>query len=218
VKKLFAKILRIIVRNQDRPRTIRLRDQWVEFDPRAWNAGMDVEVNIGMGTGSRERDLTMLAGVAARQEKIIETLGPDNPVVTPSMYVKTLHKMVEASGLKAPETYFADVSDEDFAKWMATRPQQQEPRAQADVAKIQAQVQGDQQKIAAQIQGDRTKAEASMQIERERMVSDEAMERDRLERDFALRREEMSLEAQLKGTEILAGMHTPAQTNIPRHG
>lgn len=218
VKKLFAKILRIIVRNQDRPRTIRLRDQWVEFDPRAWNAGMDVEVNIGMGTGSRERDLTMLAGVAARQEKIIEQLGPDNPVVTPSMYVKTLHKMVEASGLKAPETYFADVSDEDFAKWMASRPQQQDPRAQADVAKIQAQVQGDQQKIAAQIQGDRTKAEASMQIERERMVSDEAMERDRVERDFALRREEMSLEAQLKGTEILAGMHTPAQTNIPRHG
>lgn len=201
LRRLFAKVLRIVVRNQDRPRTIRLRDKWVEFDPRAWNASMDVTINIGLGTGSRERDLAMLAGVAARQEAIIQRLGPDNPVVRPSMYVATLHKLVEASGIKSPEAYFADVSDEDFATWMAGRPAAPDPKLQA---------------VQAQIEGDRAKAEADMVLERERMQIDADLQRERIERDFALRQQEMDLEARLKGTEIVAGLRSPAATNIPR--
>lgn len=216
LKRLFRKVLRLVVANQDRPRTIRLRDEWVEFDPRAWNAEMDATVNIGLGTGSRERDLAMLSGIAARQEKIIETLGPDNPVVTPSMYVGTLHKMVEASGLRNPEAYFARVSDEEFRKWQVARPAQPDPKSAAEQAKIAAQVEGDRQRIAAQIEGHRQKADADIRIARERMSSDAALEQDRLAQEFALRQREMELEAHLKGAEIAAGMHTPAVTNIAR--
>lgn len=216
VKKLFQKMLRIIVRNQDRPRTIRLRDKWVDFDPRAWNADMDAEPNIGLGTGSRERDLAMLSGVAARQEAVIEKLGPDNPVVTPSMYVATLHKMVEASGLKNPETYFAKVSDEEFTKWLASRPQQQDPKVAAAQAQAQARTEGDRQRLEAQIQGQREKAEAEVGIERERMQHEAELERDRLVQEYALRQDEMQLEAELKGAEIAAGMRSPSLTNISR--
>lgn len=216
VKKLFQKMLRIIVRNQDRPRTIRLRDKWVDFDPRAWNADMDAEPNIGLGTGSRERDLAMLSGVAARQEAVIERLGPDNPVVTPAMYVATLHKMVEASGLKNPETYFAKVSDEDFSKWLASRPQQQDPKVVAAQAQAQARAEGDRQRLEAQVQGQREKAEAEVGIERERMQHEGELGRDRLVQEYALRQDEMRLEAELKGAELAAGMRSPSLTNISR--
>ena len=216
LKKLFQKILRIIVRNQDRPRTIRLRDKWVEFDPRAWNADMDATPNIGLGTGSRERDLAMLSGVAARQEAVIEKLGPDNPIVTPSMYVETLHKMVEASGLRSPETYFAKVSDEEFAKWMANRPQPKDPKLATVEAQAQARIEGERQRMEAQIQVQREKAGAEASIERERMQHEGDLERDRLIQEFALRQEEMRLEADLKGAELAAGMRAPALTNIAR--
>ena len=59
-KRVFRQILKLIVKHQDRPRTIRLRDEWVEMDPRAWNAKMDATINIGLGTGSRDRDMAML--------------------------------------------------------------------------------------------------------------------------------------------------------------
>jgi hypothetical protein len=57
---VFKQILKLIVKHQDRPRTIRLRDTWVEMDPRSWNANMDATINIGLGTGSRDRDMAML--------------------------------------------------------------------------------------------------------------------------------------------------------------
>lgn len=216
VKKLFQKVLRIVVRNQDRPRTIRLRDKWVEFDPRAWNADMDATPNIGLGTGSRERDLAMLGGVASRQEAVIEKLGPDNPIVTPSMYVATLHKMVEASGLKSPETYFAKVSDEEFAQWLASRPKPEDPKVAAANAQAQARVEGDRQRIAAQIEGQREKAQAELVIERERMEHEADLDHAHLVQEFALRQDEMQLEAELKGAEIAAGMRSPSLANISR--
>lgn len=198
LKKLFAKLLRIIVRNQDRPRTIRLRNEWVAFDPRSWNAAMDVSVNVGLGTGSRERDLKMLGGIAARQEAIIQRLGPDNPVVKPSMYVRTLHKMVEAAGLRDADSYFATISDQDFAQWQASRPPQPNPQAEA----AQARLASDQQKTAARLQGDREKQAADITLDRERQATELQMERERLEQEFALKTEQMNREFQLRMTEM----------------
>jgi len=56
-RRVFRQILKLIVKHQDRPRTIRLRDTWVEMDPRSWNSNMDVSINVGLGTGSRDRDI-----------------------------------------------------------------------------------------------------------------------------------------------------------------
>jgi hypothetical protein len=42
-------LLKLVVANQDAPRMIRLRNEFVEMDPRGWNANMDVTVNTGLG-------------------------------------------------------------------------------------------------------------------------------------------------------------------------
>ena len=60
LQKFFAGMLRMIIRHQDIPRTVRLRDEWVEIDPRQWNSEMDCQVNTGLGTGTRERDMAMM--------------------------------------------------------------------------------------------------------------------------------------------------------------
>ena len=60
LRRFFRGILRLITRHQDIPRTVRLRDEWVQVDPRHWNADMDCAVNTGLGAGTRERDLMVM--------------------------------------------------------------------------------------------------------------------------------------------------------------
>lgn len=60
IRELFRLVLRIITKYQDRPATVRLRDQWVSFDPRGWNPDMDCVVAAGVGTGDKTETLMML--------------------------------------------------------------------------------------------------------------------------------------------------------------
>lgn len=222
-KPLFGKLLRIIVRNQDRPRTVRLRDEWVEFDPVGWNAAMDVSINVGLGTGSRERDLTMLSGIRARQNAIIEQLGLENPVVTPSMVVAAEHKMVEAAGVKDPEQFFRPITAEEFSQWQASKPpappdpklQAIQAKAQMDQQTLQARAQGDQQRIQADVAMDQSKQAAELQMARERLEQEHALKVEQMNRDFELRRTEMENEAKLRVMQMATGV-SGVSTNIPR--
>jgi hypothetical protein len=222
-KPLFAKLLRIIVRNQDRPRTIRLRDDWVDFDPRVWNAGMDVSINVGLGTGSRERDLAMLNNVFALQREVIREYGPDNPVVRPAMAVSTLHKIVEASGLRSPDAYFAPITDEEFQQWQANKPpappdpkvEALKARAQLDQQTLQVKAQGDQQRMQADVAMDQAKQEAELKMARERLDQEYALELEKLNREMELRRQELESEAQLRALSVAAGQQGVSY-NLPR--
>jgi hypothetical protein len=52
LKRLFKCLLRLFVENQREPFMVRLRDEFVEMDPRGWNADMDCQINVGLGSGS----------------------------------------------------------------------------------------------------------------------------------------------------------------------
>lgn len=193
MKRMFRALLRLVVRHQDRARTIRMSGKWVDFDPRAWDAEMEVNVNVGLGTGTRERDLKMLGTIAVQQEKIIAQLGPENPVVPPSKYVGTLHKMVTATGLKDPDNYFADVNDQQFAQWKAQQPPP--PPNPKDVAAVQ--------KSQADIQAKQAKTQAEIQLGQQKMQT-----------DAELKKYELEQEAQLKALEIASGHINAQATNI----
>jgi hypothetical protein len=234
LRDLFRKVLKIIVANQDRERTIRLRDKWVTFDPRAWDAGMDVSINLGLGTGSRERDMAMLGNVYARQNEIFRAFGPNNPVVSVEAIVGTLHKMVEASGLRNPEQFFAMPTKEQVQAYMASKPPPMDPR----IAAIQARSQADQQrfelqaqiaqqklqmdqqsrvaKVQTDAQADQAEAQVDLQTQRERMEMEAAMQMEKLRQEFELRMHELQMEAELKREALHAGLHAGISTNLAR--
>lgn len=224
LKPLFKKILKIIVSNQDIPRTIRLRDQWVPFDPRDWDAGMDCDINLGLGTGSRERDLAMLGQVLIQQEQIFKQFGPTNPVVTVDKVVNTLHKMVEASGLKNPEQFFAMPTQEQLAQYFASKPPPMDPRlaavqmrgqaqaqamqqkAQLDQQKLQLEAQSRAQKAQFDAQADAAEAQADMEQYQMRLQAEMAAKEAQMQQELQLRREELHLEYQAKLAQIHAGV------------
>lgn len=162
VKSLFRGILYLITKYSEKPRIIRLRGKYVQFDPRTWKNSYDLSINVGLGNGNRNEQLAMLQMVLGKQEEILKGFGPSNPLVSVSQYRNTLAKMVEAAGIKDVDAYFKPVTPEDdmMLEQMASQ-QQPDPNTQA--AQMLAQVEREKNELRAQTDM------AKLQLDREQM-------------------------------------------------
>ena len=196
LRRLFRGILKLVVENQDRERMVRLRNTFVPIDPRSWDVGMDVIVNVGVGDGSLEERMAMLTQIASRQEMIIQNYGPENPIVTLPQYTNTLSKMLQLSGFKDAQNYFAQLPA-DFQ--MPQNEEEPKPTPEEMLTQVQAQA----------IQADIQKKAAELELEREKMIRSDDRERDRIEQDGILRRYELELKygVQIQNAEIQAAMN-----------
>lgn len=183
---LFKGILRLVTQYQDAPQIIRLTNNFVEMDPREWANGFDLIVNVGLGNAQQDQKLALLAQVAGKQEQLLQTLGPSNPVVGINQYVSTLRKMVEAAGFKDAGQFFNDVPPE-VAQQMGQQEQQPDPMAQAAMAQVEI---------------DKAKAEADIQIKREKMEADIQLAREKLQMEMQLKQAELEGEAKLQGIKL----------------
>lgn len=127
IKRLFRGLLREIIRHQDRPRVVRLRNQWVPVDPRYWDAEMDVVVNVGLGTGSMDQKVQLLTMVVAQQKEILQTLGVSNPLVTMKQFRNTMAQILELSGIKDASRYFNEITPEAEAQMAQPQEQAKDP-------------------------------------------------------------------------------------------
>ena len=184
MKKLFKGILYLMTTHQDKPRMVRLRNQWVQIDPRVWDAGMDVNVNIGLGNGDNNEKLAALNLIMQKQEQIMAQFGPMNQIASLPMYIRTLQKAIELSGNKDASSYF-NTLPADFQ--MPQEPAK--PTPEEVLAKVQAQ----------SIQADIQKKAAELELKREQMIRDDDYRRDQLAQDLLLKKYELELKY---GTQI----------------
>lgn len=176
MKPLFRKILKLLHQHQDKARVVRLRNTWVPVDPRSWDAGMDVSVNVALGLGTNEERMQMLAGMAQKQETILEKLGPENPLVNMQQYHATLSKMTELSGFKDVSTFWTDPSTYQAPPPPPPQPTPDEIFAQAQADKVRADMEVDQ---------------ARLTLDREKMVRDDDLARDKLESEIEFKSKEL---------------------------
>jgi hypothetical protein len=226
LRDLFRILLKLIVTHQDRAQAIRLRDKWVEMDPRAWNAEMDCIVSTGLGTGSRERDLAMLMQIYQTQIGLLQMAtqfgGPALALelVSPVQIYNTLAKAVEASGLRDVDQYFGRVTDEDVQGAL----QQQQSAPDPETQKAQAKIQIDQAVAQHQAELARAKAQADLEMQRMRNESDVAamrerasleiqMQRDKAAAELQIKRDEAALNAQLRREEMQLEAELTAEKN-----
>ena len=189
MKKLFKGILYLMTTHQDKPRMVRLRNEWVQIDPRAWDSSMDVAVNIGLGNGDTNEKLAALNIIMQKQEQIMAQFGPMNQIASLPMYIRTLQKAIELSGYKDASSYF-NTLPADFQM-----PQEQpKPTPEEVLAQVQAQ----------SIQADIQKKAAELELKREQMIRDDDYRRDQLAQDLLLKKYELELKygAQISTAEI----------------
>lgn len=185
MRKLFRAVLKCIITYQDFARAVQIDGSPVQVNPQEWKGLEDLEVNIntGLGTGNRDRDLAMLQSVGTSQREAYTMLGPDNPVVSLKQIVRTEQLKAESAGINYPEKFFADPGD-----W---KPQPQPPQPSPDTI-VLAQV--EQKKIDANTATD----QAKMEFEREKAIaqiaSTERTNREKNYWDALIKQEELGLQ------------------------
>ena len=183
VKSLFKGILHLMTKYQNKPKIVRMRGKYAEFDPRTWANEYDVSVNVGLGSGDREQKLAMLQMILSKQEQIIQQYGPANPLVSVGQYRNTLAKFIEAAGFKDSTEFMNEITPEVDAA--LSQPQPPAPDAQAEVAQMLAQV-------------EREKTQAKAQIDAAKLD----LERQTLEAEYTRKGIEMQMKNQRDSAEL----------------
>ena len=190
MKSLFKGILHLVTKYDNKPRVVRLRNNFVPIDPREWTSEFDVVVQVGLGTADDEQKIAFLTQIAGKQEQILMQMGVNNPVVSMGQYVNTLRSIAEIGGFKDADQFF-------------NSPQQIQMLEQQMMQGQQAGPSPEQQQM-----------EAEMALKRERMMLEIQLEREKMQAELELRRQELEAEAQLRA--IKAATDAEISTNLPR--
>ena len=191
VKDLFKGLLHLTTKHNNKPRIVRLRNNFVPIDPREWTSEFDVVVQVGLGTADDEQKIAFLTQIAQKQEQILMQMGADNPIVSMEQYVNTLRSIAEIGGFKDADQFFNTPQQIAMMKQQMAQQPQQDPNA-IEMQKLQAE----------------------MALKREQMQMEMELEREKMLAELELRRQELEAEAQLRA--IKAATDAEISTNLPR--
>jgi hypothetical protein len=212
-RRVFRQILKLIVKHQDRPRMIRLRDTWVEMDPRAWNANMDATINIGLGTGSRDRDMAMLNTILNVQMAMTDRLAQGGFSAQALEMVPKINltaiKLAESAGIKNPDQFYLDLKPEMVEQMKQEAANRPDPEMQKEQVKAQAQLQLGQQQAQLDAQADERKAQieavqmqADIEAQNQKTQAEMLQAQQKFEMDKELAILEFQLQRELKMAEL----------------
>jgi hypothetical protein len=180
VKDMFLLVHKAVRQNYTKPDIIRLRDKWVEVDPREWKNRTDMTINVGLGTGNKDMQLMHIQTILAAQQQF-GAMG----VVKPVNAYNALVKLTQNAGFKNPEEFWTDPTTQP------PPPPPVDPKVQI----AQMQMQNDQQKFQAQTQIEQQKAQQNQQQEMMRSQNDMEIERQKLQMQAELERFKAELKA-----------------------
>jgi len=109
VKDLFRKIFELMIKYQDKEKIVMLNNQYVPVRPTEWKDKFNINIVVGLGTGSKEQQIMMLNNILERQLQAFQLQGgKEMPMVTLKNMYNTLSKIIENAGLKNVESYFVN--------------------------------------------------------------------------------------------------------------
>lgn len=152
-KRFFKIVLRLVTQHQNVQDVVRLRNEWVPFDPSSWSDQMDCKIQIGSTNGERMEEIQMLQ-LFGQYMQVAAPMG----VVGPAQVYEYGKRLARAAKLLG-----ADVKLLQDPAQQPPKPPQPNPdmmRAQADVQAKQADIQHKQQTAAIDAQ----KAQVELQI------------------------------------------------------
>lgn len=153
VKDLMRGIVYMLSKYGSKTMTLKLRNKWVDVDPREWKTQFNMTVNVGLGTGNRDIQLAHLNVIHQQQIELMKT-GRGYMVSDENVY-NLFKKSAEAMGFKHPEIFVAD-------------PERIPPEAKKpppDPAMVKAQM--DAQEGQAKLQFNAQKEQLNAQTEKE---------------------------------------------------
>ena len=223
-KRLFQLMLHVAVKNSPDEQMMRLNGQFVPVDPSVWDIEMDMEINVGLGTGQEDVKAAALMQTFQTQQQIWQTYGPTNGLVSMTQMRNTLADTLALSGIRNADRYYAPMTPEAEQQLMAQMQEQEaqqgeqgeqgDPMAdaliQAEQIKAQARMQSDQMRMQGKMQGDQVKMQAEMQVKSAEMQSAQGKELAELQLKYRelqqgddLNRDKMNQDLLIEAAKIL---------------
>jgi hypothetical protein len=169
LKRVFMGVHELVVKYAEDKEVFRLRNDFVEVDPRAWHSRKDVSVMVGLGNGNKNEQLFHLQQAFAAQQAIIAG-GGLGTLVTPKNIFNLQEDAVGIVDKTAHGRYFTDPGDITGTEGQEG-PSLEEQIAQAELQLKQQEVQIKQQEL--QIDAAKVKLEEQELALKARMHEDE---------------------------------------------
>jgi hypothetical protein len=165
VKELFKLVHYLVRTTLTKPDIIRLRNKWVEVDPREWKARKDLSISVGLGAGNKDQQLVHLTSILQMQKEAI-AVGLTNP----EKIYNALAKLTQNAGFKNPEEFWVNPANTPEQEGQQDKP------SEAEIM-VQGQLQIEQQKAQAQLQQEQVRSQNDVIIEREKIAAQAELER-----------------------------------------
>jgi len=165
VKELFKLVHHLVRTTLTKPDIIRLRNKWVEVDPREWKARKDLSISVGLGAGNKDQQLVHLTSILQMQKEAI-AVGLTNP----EKIYNALAKLTQNAGFKNPEEFWVNPANTPEQEGQQDKP------SEAEIM-VQGQLQIEQQKAQAQLQQEQVRSQNDVIIEREKIAAQAELER-----------------------------------------
>lgn len=193
VKDMFSLLHTVIRKHGQQAQTVRLRNQWVEVDPRQWKTRADMTIHVGLGTGGKAQQFAQMMALANFQKELL--LGGKTHMVDDQKLFNSGSELVKILGHKNPDKFINDPSEknEDGSPKFPPQPPPEDPAVQ--VAKVKAQT--DQQNMGVQAQLDQQSDERKAQIEAVQMQADIEAQAQKTQVEMAKNEREYQLKERL---------------------
>jgi hypothetical protein len=188
IKDLSLLLHGIVRKHGQQAQTVRLRNQWVQVDPREWKKRNDMTVEVGLGTGGKAEQMQMINLIIAMQEKAL--MGGLTNIVTPTNLYNSAKVLTRISGHKDTDAFFTDPSTQP--------PPQAQPDPKLQIEMIKAQ-------SAAQLQQQKQQTEAVH--EAAKLQADAALEQQKFEHQKELDMLEMHMKREEHGHKMQLATH-----------
>jgi hypothetical protein len=188
MRRLFRLMLDLMVKNVDQEEMMRLNGMFVPVDPRAWDAEMDLIVNVGIGTGREQERAAALMQAFTVQQQIYSTYGPQNGLVTLTQLRNTMADMLALGGIRNADRYFMPMTMEIEQQMLMQQQQQammaaQQPQPDPNAAFLQT----EQMKAQTRAQVDMAKAQMDQRYKMHKLAMDDDLQRDEMVQDLAVK-------------------------------
>ena len=179
MRRMFKLLLNLHVKNVDEEQLMRMNGKFMPVDPRVWNADMDVQINVGLGTGREDEKLQALQFTLQIQQQVYQQYGPMNGLVSLTNIRNTLSDTLAAAGVRNAERYFAPITPEIEMQMLQMQQAQQAQMAQGQNPNA-AFLQAEQMKAQAKMNSDMMK----LQLEAQKAAAEDDRKRDQMAQDL----------------------------------
>jgi hypothetical protein len=165
VKDLFKLVHHLVRTTLTKPDIIRLRNKWVDIDPREWEDRKDLSISVGLGAGNKDQQLAHLATILQAQKEAL-SIG----ITSPEKIYNALAKLTQNAGFKNPEEFWINPANTPAQEGQPSKP------SEAEIM-IQGQLAIEKQKADAQLQQEQVRSQNDVIIEREKIAAQAELER-----------------------------------------